>query len=165
MILLGIFIILACFIPGSIQKWKATRRRLLLASQLRQSLQNMVHALKVGVSFSQALDYIAQEGAEPLVSEWRWLLQSLRVGKPLSEIERYYSEKTLEQADGNREEAARILGIGERTLYRMIQDWKLQDKIKQAMADANGDLEAAAKLLNTKPQLLQRKMKKWGMPI
>jgi two-component system, NtrC family, response regulator HydG len=85
------------------------------------------------------------------------------VGKPISEIERYYSEKTLEQTAGNREEAAHILGIGERTLYRMIQDWKLQDKIKQAMTDANGDLEAAAKLLNTKPTLLQRKMKKWGM--
>ena len=84
-------------------------------------------------------------------------------GKLLSEIERYYSAKTLEQTAGNREEAARILGIGERTLYRMIQDWKLQDKIKQALADANGDLEAAAKLLNTKPQVLQRKMKKWGM--
>jgi two-component system response regulator HydG len=85
------------------------------------------------------------------------------IGKPLTDIERFYSEKTLEQTAGNREEAARILGIGERTLYRMIQDWKLQDKIKQALADANGDLETAAKLLNTKPQVLQRKMKKWGM--
>jgi two-component system response regulator HydG len=85
------------------------------------------------------------------------------VGKPLSEIERYYIERTLEQAEGNREEASRILGIGERTLYRMIQEWKLQDKAKQAFADANGNVEAAAKLLNTKPQVLQRKMKKWGM--
>ncbi|MBM3995057.1 MAG: response regulator [Planctomycetes bacterium] len=87
------------------------------------------------------------------------------VGKPLSEIERFYIEKTLEQTGGNREEAARILGIGERTLYRVIQDWKLQDKIKQALADSEGNLDAAAKLLNTKPQVLQRKMKKWGMPL
>ncbi len=85
------------------------------------------------------------------------------VGKPLSEVERFYIEKTLEITEGNREEASRILGIGERTLYRVIQDWKLQDKIKKALADANGDFEAAAKLLNTKPQLLDRKMKKWGM--
>ncbi len=85
------------------------------------------------------------------------------IGKPLSEIERYYIEKTLEQTEGNREEAARILGIGERTLYRDIQEWKLQDKIKQAMTDANSDLDAAAKLLNMKPEALQRKMKKWGM--
>src|ERR1019366_9728528 len=78
-------------------------------------------------------------------------------GKPLSEIERFYSEKTLEQTEGNREEDARILGIGERTLYRMIQDWKLQDRIRQAFADAHGDVEAAAKILNTKPAVLQRK--------
>src|SRR5438132_660505 len=42
------------------------------------------------------------------------------VGKTLSEIERFFIEKTLEQTAGNREEASRILGIGERTLYRDI---------------------------------------------
>jgi molybdenum-dependent DNA-binding transcriptional regulator ModE len=44
------------------------------------------------------------------------------VGRPLSEIERYYIEQTLALTEGNREEAARKLGIGERTLYRVIQD-------------------------------------------
>jgi two-component system response regulator HydG len=33
-------------------------------------------------------------------------------------------EKALELSGGNREEAARMLGIGERTLYRKIQEWK-----------------------------------------
>src|SRR5262249_40376729 len=46
------------------------------------------------------------------------------VGRPLSEVERYYIEQTLELTQGNREEAARLLGIGERTLYRVIQEWK-----------------------------------------
>jgi two-component system response regulator HydG len=87
------------------------------------------------------------------------------VGRPLCEIERYYIEQTLALTAGNREEAARKLGIGERTLYRVIQDWKLQDRIKQALADAAGDMEAAAKLLGTKPQLLQRKIKKWGLVV
>ena len=27
-----------------------------------------------------------------------------------------------------------MLGIGERTLYRVIQDWKLQDRIREALA-------------------------------
>ena len=85
------------------------------------------------------------------------------VGRPLTEIERYYIEKTLELSDGNREEAARKLGIGERTLYRIIQAWKLQDQIKHALADAKGDLDEAARLLGTKPAALQRKLKKWGM--
>ncbi len=85
------------------------------------------------------------------------------VGRPLTEVERYYIEKTLELTAGNREEAAKRLGIGERTLYRIMQDWKLQDKIKKALADAQGDLDVAARLLGTKTPSLQRKLKKWGM--
>jgi two-component system response regulator HydG len=46
------------------------------------------------------------------------------IGRPLVEVERYYMEKALELTGGNREEAARLLGIGERTLYRKIQEWK-----------------------------------------
>jgi two-component system, NtrC family, response regulator HydG len=85
------------------------------------------------------------------------------LGRPMSEIERHYMERTLEMTSGNREEAARILGIGERTLYRVIQDWKLQDKIKAAVADAHGDLDAAAGKMNVKPEVLRRKMKKLGL--
>ena len=87
------------------------------------------------------------------------------VGRPLVEVERYYIEQALELTDGNREEAARMLGIGERTLYRVIQDWKLQDKIRQAVATAGGDLEQAAQQLGMNPALVQRKVKKWGLPI
>lgn len=46
------------------------------------------------------------------------------IGKPLADVERYYMEKALELTKGNREEAAALLGIGERTLYRKIQEWK-----------------------------------------
>jgi len=48
----------------------------------------------------------------------------LLIGRPLAEVERYYMEKALELTAGNREEAARLLGIGERTLYRNLQKWK-----------------------------------------
>jgi two-component system, NtrC family, response regulator HydG len=87
------------------------------------------------------------------------------VGRPLSDIERYYIEGTLELTKGNRVEASRLLGIGERTLYRVIQDWKQQDKVRAALKEASGDLEKAAAALKMKPQLLQRKLKKWGMEI
>jgi tight adherence protein B len=93
MILLIAIGVLGACIPGAIKKWKAQRQRTLLASQLRQSLQNMVHALRVGVSFMQALDYAAQEGEEPLVSHWRRLLQSIRIGKPLADALRELSER------------------------------------------------------------------------
>jgi two-component system response regulator HydG len=87
------------------------------------------------------------------------------VGRPLTEVERYYMQQALELTNGNREEAAHMLGIGERTLYRIIQDWKLQDKIKQALGEANGNMEEAAKLLNMKLPALERKIKKWGMKL
>jgi len=46
------------------------------------------------------------------------------VGRPLAEVERYYMERALELTEHNREEAAKLLGVGERTLYRKIQEWK-----------------------------------------
>ena len=47
------------------------------------------------------------------------------VGRPLEEVERYYIMKALERAEGKRDEAANMLGMGERTLYRKIKDWGL----------------------------------------
>lgn len=85
------------------------------------------------------------------------------VGRPLAEVERFYIEQALNLMDGNREEAAKILGIGERTLYRVIQDWKLQDKIKEAIQQGGGDLKAAADILGIPLSALQRKMKKMAM--
>ncbi len=45
------------------------------------------------------------------------------VGKSLEEIEKNYIAETLKMTNGNREEASRILGIGERTLYRKIKEY------------------------------------------
>lgn len=50
------------------------------------------------------------------------------VGQPLDVVERYYVEQALEMTDGNREEAAKMLAIGERTLYRKIKQWGLEGK-------------------------------------
>jgi two-component system response regulator HydG len=47
------------------------------------------------------------------------------IGRPLEEVEKYYIQKSLELTQGNREEAATMLGIGERTLYRKIKEWGL----------------------------------------
>jgi two-component system, NtrC family, response regulator HydG len=84
------------------------------------------------------------------------------VGRPLAEVERYYCERTLEVTNDNREEAAKLLGVGERTLYRMMQDWKLQDKIKAAVATARGDVAKAAKSLGMTAEAVERKLKKLG---
>lgn len=48
------------------------------------------------------------------------------VGRPLTDIERWAIEQTLRLTGGNREDAARILGIGARTLYRKLKEYDLQ---------------------------------------
>jgi two-component system response regulator HydG len=85
------------------------------------------------------------------------------VGRPLTEVERYYCERALELTEGKRDDAARMLGIGERTLYRMMQDWKLQDSIREALGATGGNVAAAAKRLDMSPAALERKLKKLGV--
>jgi two-component system, NtrC family, response regulator HydG len=84
------------------------------------------------------------------------------IGKPLREVERYYMEKALELTRGNREKAAKLLGIGERTLYRNIDEWQVQDQIKEAIANAGGDLDKAAAELGMTRDALEKKLKKLG---
>jgi two-component system response regulator HydG len=49
------------------------------------------------------------------------------VGRPLTEVERYYIQRALELCNGKRQDAAALLGIGERTLYRKITEYGLKD--------------------------------------
>jgi two-component system response regulator HydG len=85
------------------------------------------------------------------------------VGRPLAEVERYYIEQALQLAGGNREEAARMLGIGERTLYRKIKEWQEQDLVRKALDASGGDVAAAARALNRDEAELGREVKKWGL--
>lgn len=48
-------------------------------------------------------------------------------GMNLAELERRAIEETLTSVQGNREQAAKILGIGERTLYRKIKEYGLSE--------------------------------------
>ncbi|TWT48310.1 sigma-54-dependent transcriptional regulator [Botrimarina hoheduenensis] len=47
------------------------------------------------------------------------------VGKSMSDIEGLFIGETLKVTGGNREDAAKMLGIGERTLYRKIKEYGL----------------------------------------
>ena len=48
-------------------------------------------------------------------------------GKNLADLEKQAIEETLTAVHGNREQAAKILGIGERTLYRKIKEYGLKE--------------------------------------
>ena len=53
------------------------------------------------------------------------------VGRPLAEIERLCIEETLKLTNQNREEAARMLKIGPRTLYRKIKEYGLRESQRE----------------------------------
>ena len=47
-------------------------------------------------------------------------------GTSLEQIEKRAIRETLQMTGGNREKAAKLLGIGERTLYRKLKDYGLR---------------------------------------
>jgi DNA-binding NtrC family response regulator len=47
----------------------------------------------------------------------------------MADIERRVIEAALKETRGNRRRAAEMLGIGERTLYRKIREFKVPEEI------------------------------------
>jgi two-component system response regulator HydG len=108
----------------------AARRKLLgfdWPGNVRQ-LRNVVESMVV-VDYDGLLDIddLPEELAGPpeMHGEPSGASLSALVGRPLAEIERLFVTETLRLAAGNREEAAKMLGIGERTLYRKIREYGL----------------------------------------
>src|SRR5215469_1705702 len=110
----------------------AARRRLLAYTwpgnvrELRNTIESMVVVDFDGVLDlddlpAELADRPATEGATPV----ECAAVDALVGKPLEEIERHYIVETLKLTGGNREEAAALLGMGERTLYRKIKEFQL----------------------------------------
>ncbi len=50
------------------------------------------------------------------------------IGRTMDEIERWAIEQTLALHHGNREETAKTLGIGARTLYRKLEKYREDDE-------------------------------------
>ncbi|MDP6447559.1 MAG: sigma-54 dependent transcriptional regulator, partial [Pirellulaceae bacterium] len=46
------------------------------------------------------------------------------IGRTMADIERWAIEETLQMTNGNRDEAARLLQIGARTIYRKLKDYQ-----------------------------------------
>jgi two-component system response regulator HydG len=92
--------------------------------QLRNVIESMVVVDYDGVL---DLDDLPTELSGPVAAQAAapaGRLASL-VGKPLTEIEKLVIGETLKFTGGNREHAAEMLGIGERTLYRKIKEYGL----------------------------------------
>jgi two-component system response regulator HydG len=70
------------------------------------------------------LEPVASAAAAPLPAGIETGVATL-VGRRLDEVERILITETLKLTGGNREQAAELLGIGERTLYRKIKEYQL----------------------------------------
>ena len=108
----------------------AARRRLLAfdwPGNVRQ-LRNVIESMVV-VDYDEVLDLddLPAELAPDDVMVERNQMGGLHelVGKSMDEIEELFITETLKVTVGNREEAAKMLGIGERTLYRKIKQYEL----------------------------------------
>jgi two-component system response regulator HydG len=107
------------------------RRRLMTFNwpgNVRQ-LKNAIESMVV-VDYDEVLDVddlpseLLSPGEQPQPAGGAHGLGEL-VGRPLSELEGLFIGETLKATSGNREEAAEMLGIGERTLYRKIKEYGL----------------------------------------
>jgi two-component system response regulator HydG len=109
----------------------AARRKLMSYSwpgNVRE-LKNVIESMVV-VDYDEVLDVddlppelAGGDGQAPLPTAVDGLASL--VGRPLSELEGLLIGETLKATGGNREEAAAMLGIGERTLYRKIKEYGL----------------------------------------
>ena len=64
--------------------------------------------------------------SEPDINDVSSSSDLLNESESMEEMERKMIDKVLEQTGGNRKEAAELLGIGERTLYRKLNKYKLR---------------------------------------
>jgi two-component system, NtrC family, response regulator HydG len=90
--------------------------------QLRNAVETMVVLDTDGLLDIDDLppELLEQEDVPPSTST---LGPSSLIGRPLAEIERWAIEETLKLTNGNREQAAKMLEIGARTIYRKLESY------------------------------------------
>jgi DNA-binding NtrC family response regulator len=107
--------------------------------ELENTVENMI-VLAQGprLTMADVPSYIVQgagEAAAPAVTE-TGIVRADHAAQPtaitlagmnLAALEKKAIEETLASVQGNREQAAKILGIGERTLYRKIKEYGLKE--------------------------------------
>ena len=95
------------------QEWPGNVR------QLRNAIESMVVVTRDEVLDVDDLPHdIAPVAVQPAAA--------LTAGMTIEEAERRLIAGTLESTKGNRSEASKLLGIGERTLYRKIKEYNLE---------------------------------------
>ena len=89
--------------------------------ELRNAIENMVLLARGDVLGPEDVPDQVREGSPKPRRGGGYEL----AGRSLAEVERALIEANLQLAGGNREQAAKVLGMGERTLYRKIKEYGL----------------------------------------
>ncbi len=90
-----------------------------------RELKNCIESMVV-MSFDEILDIDDLPDYLSRSHETLPPARTLRPGMSLAEAEKELIKDTLSSLGGNREESARVLGIGERTLYRKLDKYRLK---------------------------------------
>ena len=90
--------------------------------ELRNALETMVLLTRHDVlDVDDVPESIQQATGQPGREKGHYEL----AGRPLADVERDLIEATLKLTEGNRQKAAKLMGIGERTLYRKLSEYGL----------------------------------------
>ena len=98
--------------------------------QLRNAIERMLLLDTDGVldvdDLPEEIAPVVGEEIDELINSGQAAGQDVLIGQNLEQVEKYYISKALELTDGKRDEAATLLGIGKRTLYRKIKEFDLK---------------------------------------
>lgn len=89
-LLLGI---IAYMLPGFYVKTKKKKRSKNLNRQLPEALGIIANGLRAGYSFPQAMDVVSREMVPPISEEFGRIIRENRLGKPMEEVLREFSER------------------------------------------------------------------------
>lgn len=103
--------------------------RLALIEKQIAALTDIILSMKDGSE--DAAGFPEKASAVPGEATWAEILEEpkdvlVKHGGRIKDVEKALIEKTLSQVNGNRRKAARLLGIGERTLYRRMKQYGLR---------------------------------------
>ena len=125
---------------NAIDTQSASKVDLIVRKERPYSLEELARRQYVDLSFDRPVAMVTPEDA--ILSKLEWAQRSgdsvrqlrdaagvleLNPGVDRTYIERWAIEQTLQLTSGNREEAARILDIGARTLYRKLEKYQSDD--------------------------------------
>ena len=115
-------------------------RQLFMLKQDTESIQKLILNSKVSNRGSESIKDIGEivkgnisipENSMEIIEENGWLINNSAIGDiSIKELEKEAITRTLKYFNNNRRKTARSLGVSERTLYRKIDEYGLEPKMK-----------------------------------